>query len=73
VVHDDYDAPLWRAMALAGQGKWAAARDGFKTIESASATIPVELAGPRLGTRRAPPLRLAISRMQQTSSMSSRC
>jgi tetratricopeptide (TPR) repeat protein len=43
VVHDDYDAPLWRAMALAGQGKWAEAREGFKTIESASATIPVEL------------------------------
>jgi tetratricopeptide (TPR) repeat protein len=42
-VHDDYDAPLWRAMALAGQGKWAEAREGFKTIESASATIPVEL------------------------------
>jgi tetratricopeptide (TPR) repeat protein len=42
-VHDDYDAPLWRAMALAGQGKWAEAREGFKTIETASATIPVEL------------------------------
>jgi hypothetical protein len=42
-VHDDYDAPLWRAMALAGQGKWAEAREGFKTIESASAAIPVEL------------------------------
>jgi tetratricopeptide (TPR) repeat protein len=42
-VHDDYDAPLWRAMALASQGKWAAAREGFKTIETASATIPVEL------------------------------
>jgi hypothetical protein len=42
-VHDDYDAPLWRAMALAGQGKWAEAREGFKTIESASATIPIEL------------------------------
>ena len=42
-VHDDYDAPLWRAMALAGEGKWAQARAGFKTIESASATIPVEL------------------------------
>ncbi|HXW30431.1 MAG TPA: tetratricopeptide repeat protein, partial [Xanthobacteraceae bacterium] len=42
-VHDDYNAPLWRAMALAGQGKWAEAREGFKTIESASATIPVEL------------------------------
>jgi tetratricopeptide (TPR) repeat protein len=43
VVHDDYDAPLWRAMALAAQGKWVEAREGFKTIESASATIPVEL------------------------------
>jgi hypothetical protein len=42
-VHDDYDAPLWRAMALAGEGKWAEAREGFKTIARASATIPVEL------------------------------
>jgi tetratricopeptide (TPR) repeat protein len=42
-VHDDYDAPLWRAMALASEGKWAEARAGFKTIASASATIPVEL------------------------------
>jgi hypothetical protein len=42
-IHDDYDAPLWRAMALAGEGKWAEARAGFKTIASASAAIPVEL------------------------------
>src|SRR5579884_917627 len=37
------DAPLWRALAYARQGKWAQARDGFKTEESAVATLPIEL------------------------------
>jgi tetratricopeptide (TPR) repeat protein len=42
-VGDQHDAPLWRALAYASQGKWAQARDGFKTSEAAMATLPVEL------------------------------
>ncbi len=29
-VGDQHDAPLWRALAYARQGKWAQARDGFR-------------------------------------------
>ena len=35
--------PLWRALALAQQGKWAEAREGFRSIETAAATLPIEL------------------------------
>jgi hypothetical protein len=37
------NANVWRAVALARTGKWAAARDGFKDIDSALAMLPVEL------------------------------
>lgn len=37
------DAMLWRAMAHARQGKWAEARDGFRMVEGALATLPLEL------------------------------
>jgi tetratricopeptide (TPR) repeat protein len=42
-VGDQHDAPLWRALAYARQGKWAQARDGFKNVEAAMATLPIEL------------------------------
>ena len=42
-VGDQHDAPLWRALAYARQGKWAQARDCFKNVEAAIATLPVEL------------------------------
>ena len=42
-VGDQHDAPLWRAMALARQGRWGEARAGFKNAGSAIATLPVEL------------------------------
>lgn len=37
------DAALWRALALAQQGKWAEAREGFRSIDTATATLPIEL------------------------------
>jgi hypothetical protein len=43
VIGDQHDAPLWRALAYAGQGKWGLARDSFKRVEAAVATMPVEL------------------------------
>jgi len=42
-IGDQHDAPLWRALAYAGQGKWAQARDSFKSVEAAIATLPIEL------------------------------
>ncbi len=43
IVGDQHDAPLWRSLAYARQGKWAQARAGFKSIEAAVATLPIEL------------------------------
>ena len=42
-IGDQHDAPLWRALAYAKQGKWGQARDGFKSADAAVATLPVEL------------------------------
>ena len=42
-VGDQHDAPLWRALAYARQGRWAQARESFKTMDAAVATLPVEL------------------------------
>src|SRR5580704_8015767 len=42
-IGDQHDAPLWRALAYAKQGKWGLARDGFKSADAAVATLPVEL------------------------------
>jgi tetratricopeptide (TPR) repeat protein len=42
-IGDQHDAPLWRALAYAKQGKWGQARDGFKNADTAVATLPVEL------------------------------
>ena len=42
-VGEQHDASLWRALAYARQGKWSQAREGFKTVEAAIATLPIEL------------------------------
>ncbi len=42
-VGDQHDAPLWRSLAFAQQGQWARARQGFKGVEAAVATLPIEL------------------------------
>jgi tetratricopeptide (TPR) repeat protein len=43
VVGNQNDAPLWRALALARQGQWPAARDAFRTVEGALGALPLEL------------------------------
>lgn len=43
IVGNQQAAPLWRALALMRQGKWAEARDAFKAGEGAIATLPLEL------------------------------
>lgn len=42
-VGNQHDAPLWRAIAYARQGKWPEARAAFKTVENAMAALPIEL------------------------------
>src|ERR1051326_7314177 len=42
-VGDHFDAPMWRSLAYADLGKWPEARQGFKNVEAAIATLPIEL------------------------------
>ena len=42
-VGNQLDAPLWRAVAYARQGKWAEAHDRFKDTDAALGTLPIEL------------------------------
>jgi tetratricopeptide (TPR) repeat protein len=42
-VGNQQDAPIWRAIALARQGRWAEARDIFKTVSAAIGALPIEL------------------------------
>jgi hypothetical protein len=42
-VGNQQDAPIWRAIALARQGRWADARDIFKTVSAAVGALPIEL------------------------------
>jgi tetratricopeptide (TPR) repeat protein len=43
LVGNQNDAPLWRALAYAKLGKWPEAREGFRAVEAAVATLPLEL------------------------------
>jgi tetratricopeptide (TPR) repeat protein len=42
-VGNQQDAPIWRAMALARQGRWAEAQKIFKTVSAAVGSLPIEL------------------------------
>lgn len=42
-IGNQLDAPVWRAIAYARQGKWMEAREGFKHFESAIVGLPIEL------------------------------
>ena len=42
-IGNQFDAPVWRAIAYARQGKWVEAREDFKHVESAIAGLPIEL------------------------------
>ncbi len=43
VVGNNYDSQLWRALALARQGKWADAREKFKNVEFTINSLPFDL------------------------------
>jgi hypothetical protein len=42
-IGNHYDAQLWKALAEAGQGKWADAREKFKNAGFAVSSLPIEL------------------------------
>jgi tetratricopeptide (TPR) repeat protein len=42
-IGTNYDSQLWKALALARQGKWADAREKFKNVEFAVTSLPLEL------------------------------
>jgi tetratricopeptide (TPR) repeat protein len=43
VVGNNYDSQLWKGLAFARQGKWGDAREKFKNVEFAIASLPLEL------------------------------
>jgi len=42
-VGDQFDAGLWRALAFARMGKWSEAHEKFHALDTAVATLPIEL------------------------------
>lgn len=42
-VGNQLDAPVWRALASAREGKWAEAHKRFKELDGALASLPIEL------------------------------
>jgi hypothetical protein len=42
-IGTNYDSQLWKALAFARQGKWAAAREKFKDVEFAITSLPIDL------------------------------
>jgi tetratricopeptide (TPR) repeat protein len=42
-VGNQLDAPIWRAIAYARQGKWTEARAAFKNVDAALSALPIEL------------------------------
>jgi tetratricopeptide (TPR) repeat protein len=43
LVGNNHDAPLWRGLAYAKQGKWGDASENFKTMETAISGLPMEV------------------------------
>jgi tetratricopeptide (TPR) repeat protein len=42
-IGDQQEAPIWRSIAYARQGKWDEARTGFKNVDGALSALPVQL------------------------------
>jgi len=42
-IGTNYDSQLWKALAIARQGKWAEAREKFKSVEFAITSLPIDL------------------------------
>ena len=43
VIGNSHDSQLWKALAYARQGKWAEAREKFKNVEFAIASLPLDI------------------------------
>ena len=42
-IGNNFDSQMWKGLAFARQGKWADAREKFKNVEFAIASLPLEL------------------------------
>jgi tetratricopeptide (TPR) repeat protein len=42
-IGNNFDSQMWKGLAFARQGKWAEAREKFKNVEFAIASLPLEL------------------------------
>jgi hypothetical protein len=42
-IGNNFDSQMWKGLAYARQGKWADAREKFKNVEFAIASLPIEL------------------------------
>jgi tetratricopeptide (TPR) repeat protein len=42
-IGNQHDAPIWRAIAYAQQGKWQEAREAFKNVDASIGALPLEL------------------------------
>jgi tetratricopeptide (TPR) repeat protein len=42
-IGNNFDSQMWKGLAYARQGKWAEAREKFKNVEFAIASLPLEL------------------------------
>jgi chemotaxis protein histidine kinase CheA len=42
-IGSNYDSQMWQALALGRQSKWAEAREKFKNVEFAIASLPIDL------------------------------
>jgi tetratricopeptide (TPR) repeat protein len=43
IIGNRHDAPLWRALALAQEGRWGEAQDGFRRSQESIGVLPVDL------------------------------
>jgi tetratricopeptide (TPR) repeat protein len=43
LVGNQHDAPLWRALIYARQGRWNDAREGFRAVGAAVGTLPIDM------------------------------
>ncbi|WLB57182.1 tetratricopeptide repeat protein [Bradyrhizobium japonicum] len=43
LIGNSHDSQLWKALAYARQGKWADAREKFKNVEFAIASLPIDI------------------------------
>src|SRR5262249_49723305 len=51
LVGNQHDAPLWRALIYARQGRWSDAHEGFRAVGMAMGALPIEMQRMMLGAK----------------------